>query len=152
MAIVIRIQYCVETLWKLWLKYLQYISAKCTNNANHIIIKCQRKRVPLTFIFSSLPAAWLVTVFNAQKQNKHTFAVQQRRAFHGSSDWSRNCIFMHNTDHNILSTQYIVLIFQKGNQFEGKFLIALCSWSCSSSLENIHNQHFHEVHIRSVMF
>lgn len=26
---------------------------------------------------------------------------------------------MHNTDHNILSTHYIVLIFQRGSQFEG---------------------------------
>lgn len=38
-----------------------------------------------------------------------------------------NRISMHNTDHNILNTQYIVLFFQKGNQLEGELLIALCS-------------------------
>lgn len=100
------IQYCVETPW---INYILYISSKCTTKANHIIIKCQRKCVPHTFILSSLPASWLVTVFNAHKQNKHTFAVHQRRAAHGSSDWSHNCNFMHNTDHDMLSTQYTVL-------------------------------------------
>lgn len=63
--------------------------------------KSWRKCVPLTFILSSLPPSWLVLVFNAPKENKQRFAIQQRRAFHGSSDSSRNCIFMHNEDHNI---------------------------------------------------
>lgn len=44
------------------------------------INECQRKYVTVTFIFSSLPAMQLFTVFNAQKQ-KQTSEVQQKTNF-----------------------------------------------------------------------
>lgn len=95
------IQYHVA---RLWINYILYICSKWMKTKCRIN-ECQRKYVTVTFIFSSLPAMQLFTVFNAQKQ-KQTSEVQQKTF---SSGRSHNCIFIHNTDHNIISTQYTVL-------------------------------------------
>lgn len=57
------------------------------------------KRVPLTFISSSLPASRLIT----ETEQTYTLQYNKRRAFNGSSVFF--CFFlMHNKDNNILST------------------------------------------------